>query len=449
MREKLTSNLGLKIASVLLAIVLWFLVVNAVDPVVTNNVNNIKVEVRNPEAITDQGKVYEGLENQTVSISLDAKKTDWSAISADDFCAYVDLEYSYGVDEKNQAVQVQIEVVDNRSIIDESTIRFRSDDVLYFTTENVLTREMEVEVEEEGELSETYRLSGSEVTPATVEVRAPESVMAMVSRVVVRLDRSELNSDNTEITATPIVLDANGDAILSDQLSLSVDEVTISASLMLTKSVPINCEGVTGTPADGYRYSDISIEPDSITVVGSRTALADFTHILIPASELDISGASGNVTRNIQLTLPEGITALDGMDTVAVTVHIEELQTRTYRIPVDQVAFANQNPNYEYKVSGASVPVTLTGLQEDLDVLMADQLVAMIDVSGLEPGTYSREVQIQLDSGYTLNGPVTAVVEVRDPSVPEETEPETSSEDEGTSGSGSAGTDETSSEEES
>lgn len=430
MREKLTSNLGLKIVSVLLAIVLWFLVVNAVDPVVTGTVNGIKVEIRNEEAITAAGKVYKVVGNQTVSITLDAKKTDWSSISASDFCAYVDMKYSYGVDEENQAAQIHIEVVNNKSIIDEDSIQFRTDDVLYFTTEKVLTRELPVEVQEEGELSENYRLSGCITDPEKIKVMAPESVMAKVSKVAVRLDRSVLNSDSTEITAKPIVLDANGNEVVDSALTLSVDEITIYPSVMLTKSVPINCAGVTGTPAEGYRYSDISIEPDSLTVVGSKAVLADFMHVMIPAEELDISGATGSVVKEIDLTpyLAEGVTALDGMNTVAVTIHIEELQNKTYRLPVDSLILENQNSDYEYQVAGVTIPITLTGLKEDLDVFSVEQLTASADVGGLEPGTHSLEVQVHLESGYTLNGTVTATVVIRNPSVPDESETETPSE---------------------
>ena len=441
MREKLTSNLGLKAASVLLAILLWFLVVNAVDPVVNNTVRGITVEVRNGEAITGQGKKYEIVSGQTVNITVDAKKTDWSSIRASDFCAYVDMNYAYGVDEKNQAVQIHIEVVNNKSIIDEDSIQFQSEGVMYFKTEDIIDREMPVEVEEEGELSENYRLGETEVSPGSVTVTAPESLMGRVSRVVARLDRSALNSETTAVTVKPVVLDANGNEVISDELSLSTDEVTISTNLMLTKSVTISCAGVTGTPADGYLYSDFDIDPETITVMGSRSSLAGFPHILIPAEELNIEQAQSNVVKTIDITqyLPEGVTVPDGMETVTVTLHIEQLQSKTYRMPVGQLNLENKNPDYEYDVRNTTIAVTLTGLKEDLDVLTANQLIASVDVANLTPGIYRLEVTMHLESGYEQTGTVTAEIEIRDPAESREPETEAPSSGEETTDSGSSG----------
>ena len=78
--------------------------------------------------------------------------------------------------------------MNNRSIIDESSIEFRGEDVLYFTTENVTSRSIPVEIDQSGELGDTYHLENLACTPSEVTVTAPESVMAKVSKVVAQID---------------------------------------------------------------------------------------------------------------------------------------------------------------------------------------------------------------------------------------------------------------------
>lgn len=435
LKERLTSNIGLKVISVLLAVLLWFVVVNALDPWETGTVNNIEVEILYPEAITAQGKTFTVTSSQTVSITLEAKMSDWKSIRSSDFRAYVDMRYSYGVDEGNQAARIQIEVVGDKSIINEDTIQFRSSDVLYFTTEDILNRTMPVKIEEEGDLAENYRLNGLEANPSTITVTAPESVMGRVSQVVAKVDRTQLSSDNTQVTVAPVVLDANGNEIKSDEMKLSTSEVTVTASVLRTKAITVTAERVTGTPASGYQYSSLTIDPETVVVMGARSALTDFNHIIISEDELSVDQATGDVVKTVDLSgyLPEGVSFPAGENsTVTVTLHVEQLQTKTYKLPTNQITLENQNSSYEYSISGGPVSVAIIGLQEDLNTLSVGSLAGFADVGGLTPGTYHLTLRLPLEADYTQSGTASVTVVVTDPAA---VEPEESTD----GGSGESG----------
>lgn len=66
MKKLLTRNLGLKLASLLLAFVLWFLVAQIYDPKDTVTFNNIQVRLINTELLDEEGKVYEVLDNSNL-----------------------------------------------------------------------------------------------------------------------------------------------------------------------------------------------------------------------------------------------------------------------------------------------------------------------------------------------------------------------------------------------
>ena len=66
MKKLLTRNLGLKLASLVLAFVLWFLVAQIYDPKDTVTFNNIQVRLINTDLLVQEGKVYEVLDNSNL-----------------------------------------------------------------------------------------------------------------------------------------------------------------------------------------------------------------------------------------------------------------------------------------------------------------------------------------------------------------------------------------------
>ena len=92
MRKKLTHNLGLKLASLVLAFVLWFLVVQINDPKDTERFTNVQVKLINTELLEKEGKVYEVLDNtDKVSVTVSAPRSIIDQMRASDIVAEADM----------------------------------------------------------------------------------------------------------------------------------------------------------------------------------------------------------------------------------------------------------------------------------------------------------------------------------------------------------------------
>lgn len=59
MIKKLKNNFGLKLLAFLFAFMLWLIVVNIDDPVMTKTFTNIPVTVEHSEILTEQNKTYQ------------------------------------------------------------------------------------------------------------------------------------------------------------------------------------------------------------------------------------------------------------------------------------------------------------------------------------------------------------------------------------------------------
>ena len=94
MRRKLTENLGLKIGSILFAVVLWLLVTNITNPSSRLRIDNVPVKIINTELITSQGKVYEVLEGSDVidTVTIMLPRSLYNSISADNVVAVADMK---------------------------------------------------------------------------------------------------------------------------------------------------------------------------------------------------------------------------------------------------------------------------------------------------------------------------------------------------------------------
>ena len=58
MKDFFTKNIGLKLLSVLLALLLWLTVMNVEDPAVTVTISDVPVQIVNDEVITSRGYRY-------------------------------------------------------------------------------------------------------------------------------------------------------------------------------------------------------------------------------------------------------------------------------------------------------------------------------------------------------------------------------------------------------
>ena len=90
MKEKLLNNLGLKVASLLLAFGVWMAVVNISNPVIDDS-QQVTVEVRNGDVLKAANLTYD-LGKDVITVSYRIRTRDRSLVKASDFHAYLDLK---------------------------------------------------------------------------------------------------------------------------------------------------------------------------------------------------------------------------------------------------------------------------------------------------------------------------------------------------------------------
>lgn len=450
MKNKLfLKNFPLKLLGFVLAVLLWLILNNTQDPVITSSVT---VPITYDESGLAEKNMVAITKPTSITIPVKLHRSRLRYLSSDDFTVTANLTEVIGdIKEAPEASKVSIEITKTPSANYIQSWEYpQSQGYVRVVLDTLKSATYLVQFNIIKELPEGYQVGTLSSDPSRVTVSGPTSAFSNLASVKAIVDLSAI-SDGGSVTAQLALYDGNNRTLSGSGLTISQDTVEVTVGLNQTKEISISIAGSSGTPADGYVVSKVDYTPKLLTISGSKTALANISTISIPSEELDITGASGNKTFEIAIGpyLPEGITLYEGQsETISVTIELEQLQTRSFQVNAAQFSFLNTRDDYEYELIDSTLTLTLQALEADLDNFNPETLQGTIDVGGLAAGEYINvPVTLTLDSAYTMTEDLIASVRITDKNTqPEETTKETSTQEQSTSDTSAASESSTSAE---
>lgn len=404
-KYKLTTNLGLKIIAFIFAVFLWFIVVNLDNPVGSSTFRDIPVQIVNADIITSAGEVYQVEGDGTVTVVVYATREVRQKLSSEDIVATADIKQ---IDSTGRLVPIEVTIngFSGESITAEAIPRN-----LTITREKSGKKTLSLTVNTEGLTTEDgYILGDVSVSPEQVTITGAESALAQIDRAEARVDADGLREDS-QLPAELVLYDENGNPQNQSQIGNNLGDqgLTVSVEVLKMKSVPI-VFNVTGSPAEGYKYTGCVSTPESIQVCGKSDALDVLSEIEIPASVIDISGVSQPIEMTVDITpyLPEGVSLVEERaGNITVTVNIEQEGTLTIDFMVSSIRIDNLSENLQVNYEpDAEITLRFTGDEALLDTLDISNAVSVDLEEYTEPGTYDIPVRVNLPSGITLDGQV-------------------------------------------
>lgn len=409
MKNKLTQNWGLKIASFLSAAVLWLVVTNINDPIMTYRVTDVPVTIKNANLITDRGQVYEVLDGTDMIdvVTISAPRSIIDSLDRSNVVAVADINDLTSVD------TVAIKLSTNKYNDKLDSIRGNIDSVR-LSIEEKQTRPLPIKSVTTGEVREGFMVGSVSTDQNLIRISGPKSVISQVGKAQAEVDISGFsNNINTESEVR--LYDAEGNEITATNIEKSISKVKVSVEILERKVLPLTCE-VTGTPEDGFQFTgEITFSKGTVAVAGKSKILENVEAITIPAGVLDITDASEDVTvlADINQYLPDGVVLAedDFVGRVNVTAKIEAERDRAVRIPVDRIRFDGLPEGYRAVITEPAneCSITFSGLLAVLNEVTAEDVTAMVDIEAWMSGEDMDELT---EGSYWM--PVNAVVAGRD-----------------------------------
>ena len=393
-----TNNLVLKISSLAVAFLVWIIVVNVSNPIVTRNIS-VPLNVVNANIITDAGKTYSLTGANSVTVSYEVRSRDQSRISASDFNASIDLGDMYDI---TGAVPIAVEVVNNKDLIIGAVASKPS--IVRVSIEDLQRKEFTLTTKITGTPSDGFSVGEVKLDKTNVVVTGPVSVIGQISQIGVEIDVSGLDS-NESGRAELKYFDANGNAfVISDnRVSKSFDNVGYSLVMLNGRTLALNFD-VGGTAAQGYKFTGAESTTKSIQVRGQPEVLEGLDSITVPASALSVEGATGdvNLTVDIKNFLPANVTAV-GDTKVNVTLKVEALDKKSLTLTVNDLNIVGAKPGAATNIVPEKITVVVSGLSANLESVTNADLKATLDVSEMNVGSNVGSLKFEPATGLSVD----------------------------------------------
>lgn len=395
LRKYVLNNFGIKIISLLAAIIVWMVIVNIEDPYKEKNFM-VTVETINEDALSSVNMVYEVIEGGTAQVRVKGKKSVVDKLKSTDIRATADLSNLSAVN----AVAIVPEL--KKNVSSEPTLECNQ--VLKVSLENMDSKQVKVTVVTEGTPEEGYSVGECMARPNMIEITGGESVINKIDSVRVTVNVNGASEDFTR-KLEPVAYDANGEEVISSTLTYGVPKVRAVIHILNTKTIPVNIE-IKGTPADGYDFVKAECLPEKIEIAGAVKTLNSIDEVKIPIDINGMKSSTGAVEQNIiiQDYLPEGVEVLSEYAQVSLRIEIEKQMRKTITIPVEEIKFASLKSNLTAEIIGTEtvVEAVIQGRSSALDSLTDEKYTAYVDCEGLKEGKYELKVKFNLDDSYTL-----------------------------------------------
>ena len=412
MKKALTRNLGLKLASLLLAFVLWFLVAQIYDPKDTVTFNNIQVRLINTELLDEEGKVYEVLDNSNlVRVTVTGPQSIVkSELRRSDIVAEADM--SKLTDINTIAITYYCENVSNDSV----EIKGNHDSVR-LSVEDKTSKWIKLESNTIGEVASGYMIGNVTLDQTNIEVTGPKSAISQVDHAGVDInvtDSSSSLSANVDIK----LYDADDNELTLESVKKNVDSAHMTVEVLATKEVPVEIEYM-GVPEDGYMATgEVESSVPTVRIAGNASTLVGISAITVPEDRMNITGQTDNLVDIINLKeyLPSNVRLADKSfdGKITATVYIEPIVTKDLTIPADNISITGVPDDMEAEITSTAEEynITVSGLSRDVSILRDSSVTGVLDLNqwmennGLEeltPGNYTIPVTFNLSEDITVD----------------------------------------------
>lgn len=411
MKKLLTRNLGLKLASLLLAFVLWFLVAQIYDPKDTVTFNNIQVRLINTELLDEEGKVYEVLDNSNlVRVTVTGPQSIVkSELRRSDIVAEADM--SKLTDINTIAITYYCENISNDSV----EIKGNHDSVR-LNVEDKTSKWIKLESNTIGDVASGYMIGNVTLDQTNIEVTGPKSAISQVDHAGVDIN---VTDSTTSLSANVDIklYDADDNELVLESVKKNVDSAYMTVEVLATKEVPVEIEYM-GVPEDGYMATgEVESSVPTVRIAGTVSTLVGISAITVPEDRMNITGQSNNLVDIINLKeyLPANVRLADKSfdGKITATVYIEPIVSKDLTVAAENISVTGVPDGMEAEITSTAEEynITVSGLSRDVSILHDSSVTGILNltqwmedngVEELTPGTYTIPVTFNLAEDITV-----------------------------------------------
>ena len=382
------------IISLLCALFLWIYVVTVVTPEDDVTINEIPIVYSGEQEMrAERSLVISNKTASVVSVKFHGSRADLKRLERykSDITAVVDTstftsqrEFASGYEIiLPAALQDQaIQIVD------------RTPKTVRFTVEALETKTVPVKGVFDGSVANGYQAGELYFDLDTVSVSGPSSVVDRVQYAQAILDGERVSETFSEQVALTLV-DSNGEAVRSADLTVSEAEVLATLEVLTEKEVPLTINVLPGGGAS-EENTEITYSRDTVLLRGEKNRLAEITELNV--GDLELGKIKQDTTIPFDITAPEKTQLVNPDEKLEVTVTFMGVEQKDFSVSTFRTEHVDENAEEKLRarVLTQTLTVTLRGDTETLDALEDADLTAVADMTDYtKPGVFTVPVEIQ------------------------------------------------------
>ncbi len=389
-KKKKPLDIFPRIVCVLLALIIWFYVMQVDREDYEEEFSAVEVVLTNTSILENERNlyVYSGY-GFTVDVTVNGKKSVINKYSSDDISVTADLKDITEAGEYKIPISVTLPAGLSLAQTDFSDI------TVYVDEKKSETFKIKAKVSganysnefEYGELTTEYD---------TVIVTGPKNVIDSIDYAIVDVDFSSLGiiSETTSSVRTLGLVDKDGNTVSNPYLKLSRNEVKVTLPVYTEKEVPLSVSYMYGYFNE--KNVEITITPETVRVKGDPAALSSLETLNV--TQIDETAVTGDTTSVYTLADTDYYSVLGDRN---VTVSIKHVGTLVKTYSVDTISVDAGSNTYELLTE--SVDVTLRGSAVALSNIEAGDISLKADISEYSKdysGVIKADLKVSIRSNY-------------------------------------------------
>ncbi|MEG0614370.1 MAG: hypothetical protein RR540_01340 [Oscillospiraceae bacterium] len=386
----MNNDLTIRIYSVILAVIAWFVIAATINQIITVPVKNVAVTASVAGSVAEQNglSVTNQKDIQKITVTIEGNRTVIGDMRADDIDATLIMD---GVTKPGE-YDLPIKVVGktNKAF----TVKSTNPPTIAVKVDKIISKTFPLEAEAPNiKIADGYINDTPVCTPAEITVKGPEEQINKITKCVVRTEDDNggvpISKSFETIKDNKLIFYNGNIAIADDNLTYDKIDYAIQVNVLMKKVLPITIaiDNVPDDfPIDQLKYT---LDVSEIEVSAPNDMLKDDRELTVGSIKLNDINIGTEIS--FPITLPEGYRNLSGVTNVNVTFASEGLATKKINIKNSDILVTYAPLNYKITPVTTGYSVTFVGPADIVKNLTVNDVVAKVDVSGItdiQSGTY-------------------------------------------------------------
>ena len=370
------SKLGSLLLAFIIALGLWMYVRAYVKTDYDQTFYNIPVALEGKAMLTDWQLMLLSEEDYVVNLKVHGSRQDVSKLNAGNIQLVADLSK---ITEPGEH-KLTYNIIYPGDVPTGAVSAEKDPDRVTVIVARKKTKEIPVEVRYEGDVPADYikDTAAAELDYSFVEITGPEEVVDRIDHAAITIDCEGVTETIYESYRYELQ-DAADVPVDAGYITTNVSEVRVYLPVSMVKKLPLTVTLIDGGGAT-EDTTTVQIEPKEISVSGSEAALNALTELNL--GTIDLSQITEDTVKEFEISLPEGVNNVSNLPTASVSISFPKLATREFT--VTEFEAVNLGPGLTWEPLTKQLTITVRGLKSEVQRLNEADILVRIDLTGVE-----------------------------------------------------------------